>query len=91
MTIVAVYLVIINILTFCVYGADKSAAKRHRQRIPNRVLLGMAAIGGSVGALAGMYVFRHKTQTWYYTFTVPVMLILHIIVLVFLYKGGLNA
>ena len=74
----AVYIALINILTFFVYGLDKSAAVKQKQRIPNRVLLGLAAIGGSAGALAGMYTFRHKTQKKYYTITVPLMLTMQI-------------
>ena len=73
-----VYLVIINIAAFCLYGIDKSAAIKQKQRIPNKVLLGMAVIGGSVGALAGMYTFRHKTKKWYYTVTVPVIMMIQI-------------
>ena len=72
------YIVIVNIAAFCIYGMDKSAAIKQKQRIPNRVLLLIAAFGGSIGALAGMYTFRHKTKKWYYTITVPVMLILQI-------------
>lgn len=83
----AIYIALINILTFFVYGLDKSAAVKQKQRIPNRVLLGLAAIGGSVGALAGMYTFRHKTQKKYYTITVPLLLILQIAAAVMLLSG----
>lgn len=72
------YIVIVNIVAFCLYGIDKNAAIRQKQRIPNRVLLLMAVIGGSLGALAGMYTFRHKTQKWYYTVTVPLLLVIQI-------------
>ncbi len=72
------YIIIVNILSFCLYGIDKSAAIKQKQRIPNRVLLLMAIIGGSLGALAGMYTFRHKTKKWYYTITVPVLLVIQI-------------
>lgn len=83
----AVYIALINILTFFVYGLDKSAAVKQKQRIPNRVLLGLAAIGGSAGALAGMYTFRHKTQKKYYTITVPLLLILQIAASIMLLSG----
>ena len=73
------YIIIVNILAFCLYGIDKSAAIKQKQRIPNRVLLLMAVIGGSLGALAGMYIFRHKTKKWYYTITVPVLLMIQIV------------
>ena len=87
----AVYIAFINILTFCVYGLDKSAAVKQKQRVPNRVLLGLAAIGGSIGALAGMYTFRHKTQKKYYTITVPLLLILQIAAAVLLLSGCSSA
>ena len=87
----AVYLAFINILTFIMYGLDKSAAVKQKQRIPNRVLLGLAAIGGSAGALAGMYTFRHKTQKKYYTITVPLLLILQIAAAVMLLSGCSSA
>ena len=87
----AVYIAIINILTFIVYGLDKSAAVKQKQRIPNRVLLGLAAIGGSAGALAGMYTFRHKTQKKYYTITVPLMLTMQIAAAVLLLSGCSSA
>ena len=72
------YIVIVNILAFCLYGIDKSAAIRQKQRIPNRVLLLTAVFGGSLGSLVGMYTFRHKTKKWYYTLIVPVILMLQI-------------
>lgn len=88
MKALAAYLVLVNIAAFCMYGIDKSAAVKQKQRIPNKVLLGMALIGGSIGALAGMYTFRHKTKKWYYTVTVPVILLLQIAIAVLLIKGG---
>ena len=87
MKAIAVYLIVINVAAFCMYGIDKSAAIRHKQRIPNRVLIGMAVIGGSAGALAGMYTFRHKTQKKYYTITIPVVLIIQIVLAVLLNYG----
>lgn len=78
------YIIIVNILAFCLYGVDKSAAIRQKKRIPNRVLLLMAAFGGSLGALTGMYTFRHKTKKWYYTITVPVLLVIQIVAAVLL-------
>ena len=72
------YIIIVNIAAFCLYGIDKSAAIKQKQRIPNRVLLLIAVFGGSLGALAGMYTFRHKTKKWYYTITVPVLLVIQI-------------
>ncbi len=87
MKYIVAYIVIVNIVAFCLYGIDKSAAIKQKQRIPNRVLLLTAAFGGSLGALAGMYTFRHKTKKWYYTVTVPVLLILQIAAAVFLFSS----
>ena len=72
------YIVIVNILAFSLFGIDKSAAIQQKQRIPNRVLLLTAVFGGSLGSLVGMYTFRHKTKKWYYTITVPALLIIQI-------------
>lgn len=83
---VVIYLVIVNVAAFCMYGMDKSAAIKQKQRVPNKVLLGIAVIGGSVGALAGMYTFRHKTKKWYYTVTVPAILLIQIVAVVLLLR-----
>ena len=87
MKYIVAYIVIVNIAAFCLYGIDKSAAIKQKQRIPNRVLLLSAVIGGSLGALAGMYTFRHKTKKWYYTVTVPVVLMIQITAAVLLLRG----
>lgn len=84
MKYIVAYIVIVNIVAFCMYGIDKSAAIKQKQRIPNRVLLLIAVFGGSLGALAGMYTFRHKTKKWYYTVTVPALLLIQIAAAVFL-------
>ncbi|MGO5053138.1 DUF1294 domain-containing protein [Lachnospiraceae bacterium LCP25S3_G4] len=68
------YLIVVNILAFILYGLDKSRAKRHRWRIPERTLLGIAALGGSLGAYAGMSCFRHKTKHTKFSVGIPVMI-----------------
>lgn len=78
------YLVVINIFTFFVYGVDKIKAKYDRWRISERTLLLLALIGGFVGAFAGMQVFRHKTQHRKFTIGVPIIAILWIVVGVYL-------
>ena len=79
-------LIIINIITFFVYGLDKLKAVNHWWRIPEWVLLGLAAAGGSVGAYFGMMVFRHKTLKSLFRFGVPVILLVHVIVAVYMWK-----
>ena len=77
-------LIIINIITFFAYGLDKLKAVNHWWRIPEWVLLGLATAGGSVGAYLGMLVFRHKTLKPLFRFGVPVMIIVHAIVAIYI-------
>ncbi len=56
------YLAAINLIAFLTFGADKRSAAAEARRVPERTLLGLAAIGGSLGAIAGQQVFRHKTR-----------------------------
>ena len=79
-TVLLIYLEGVNLLTLVVYGLDKHRARVHRERIPEAALLGLAAIGGAVGALAGMFLFRHKIRKRKFTVGVPVILALEILV-----------
>lgn len=73
------YLIGINVLTFLVYGADKWKARRSKWRIPEDTLIWMAIVGGSVGALLGMYLFRHKTQHKKFKIGVPLILLVQLV------------
>lgn len=84
MRIVLCYLLIINILTIVIYGIDKWKSKRNYWRIPESVLLLLALVGGSVGALLGMALWRHKTQHAKFKYGVPLILLLQVAVVVFL-------
>lgn len=78
--IVLIYLVIINIAAFILYGIDKHRARNHQWRISEASLICAAVLGGSVGALLGMFVFRHKTKHLKFLIGVPLILILQIAV-----------
>ena len=78
---IVIYLIVINMLTFCVYGIDKRKAIRKQWRVPERTLLFLAVIGGSIGALAGMQVFRHKTRHLNFKLGVPGILVVQVIIL----------
>lgn len=78
---IVIYLSVINMLTFCVYGIDKRKAIRKQWRVPERTLLFLAVIGGSIGALAGMQVFRHKTRHLKFKLGVPGILVVQVIIL----------
>lgn len=72
------YLTIINAVGFAFMLVDKRRARQKRWRIPEATLMGIAAIGGSVGSLLGMYLFRHKTKHPKFTVGIPVILLLQI-------------
>ena len=58
----AIFLGVLNLATFAIFGFDKAAAADKRPRVPERTLLALAALGGSPGALLARPVFRHKTR-----------------------------
>ena len=68
-------MVIVNLIAFVAMGVDKRCARRHQWRIRERTLLLLAALGGSLGAWAGMAVFRHKTRHNRFRFGVPALLL----------------
>lgn len=73
------YIVIINIIAFIMYGRDKRKAIQGAFRTPERVLIGVAIIGGSVGAYAGMHMFHHKTKHAKFFIGVPLIIIVQAI------------
>ena len=73
------YLLVINIFTFLLYGADKYKARRGEWRIKEAVLLGLAALGGSPAAWIAMYFFHHKTKKPKFYIGVPVFLMIHVL------------
>ena len=79
--IVLIYLVVINLVTFFVYGIDKWKAKRAKWRIEESTLLWWAAAGGSIGALLGMKAWHHKTQHRKFTWGLPAILIAQLAIL----------
>ena len=81
--IILIYLAIINVATFLTFGLDKWKAKKSKIRIREASLLGLAALGGSLGALLGMRVWRHKTLHKKFQIGVPVILIIQILILAY--------
>ncbi|MBP5526774.1 MAG: DUF1294 domain-containing protein [Paludibacteraceae bacterium] len=75
MNILYIYLAIINVVAFAAYGLDKWKAQKSKWRTPESTLILFAAIGGALGAYAGMKCFRHKTQHKKFTILVPLFLI----------------
>lgn len=81
-----IYLVIVNVVSFIMYGVDKAKAKLNKWRIPEATLLGISFIGGSLGAFAGMQLFRHKTKHIKFKILAPLFIIFHVVILVVIYK-----
>ena len=66
------------VAAFAVYGADKRRAKQGRWRVPEKTLFLLAIVGGSVGALLGMWTFHHKTRHWYFRYGIPAILVVQL-------------
>jgi len=79
-----IYLVIINVVTFFVYGIDKWKAKKSLWRIREASLLTLAVLGGSVGAWLGMKVWHHKTQHKKFKYGVPAIIAVQLALLVYI-------
>ena len=80
------YLIVINILTFLLYGIDKWKAQKGKWRIPEETLIWLAIVGGSIGALIGMYLFRHKTKHRKFTMGIPAIILAQAVIVYFLLK-----
>lgn len=79
---IIIYLLIINIIAFLAMFIDKKKAEKDRWRIKESTLLTLALIGGSIGAIVGMYMFHHKTKKPRFFIGIPVMIVLQILLIV---------
>lgn len=82
---VSIYIILINLIAFVVFGIDKRKARKGQWRVPESTLFILALIGGSIGALLGMLAFRHKTKHRKFTIGIPLILALQIALLVTLW------
>ena len=90
MNIILGYLLAVNITSFLLYGIDKYKAKKGRWRISEATLLTMAAIGGSIGAWAGMRLWHHKTMHKKFKYGIPIIIILQVALAVYLHKNNID-
>ena len=74
MKVILIYLLIMNAAGFLVMTIDKLYARKNMWRIPERTLMGLAAVGGSIGVLTAMYTVRHKTKHMKFVIGVPAIL-----------------
>ena len=79
--IAIIYLVIINVVTFLMYGIDKWKARNSKWRIRETALLGLAVLGGSIGAWIGMIVWHHKTRHKKFRYGVPAIIIIQLAII----------
>lgn len=80
------YLLVVNTLTFLLYGIDKYKAKKARWRISEATLLMMAVIGGSIGAWAGMRLWHHKTMHKKFKYGIPLIILLQVALAFYLHN-----
>ena len=80
-----IYLAVINVVTFFMYGVDKWKAKKSKWRIREAALLGLAMLGGSIGAWLGMKVWHHKTQHKKFKYGVPAIIIIQLILIGYIF------
>jgi uncharacterized membrane protein YsdA (DUF1294 family) len=90
MKMLYIYLILVNAVAFFLMLADKQKAKKKKWRIPEATLIGSAIIGGSIGALAGMYTFRHKTKHPKFIVGIPVILVLQVAAAILIAKFVMN-
>ena len=84
MTFALIYLAVINVVTFFLYGIDKLKAKRSKWRISEATLLWLSVLGGSLGAWLGMKAWHHKTQHAKFKYGLPLILFLQLAFAIFL-------
>ena len=81
---IIIYFIIINLFTFFLMWLDKRKAKKGKWRIPENTLLLFVLLGGGIGGIAGIYIFRHKTQKAKFVIGFPVILICEILLIILL-------
>jgi len=86
-TLLVIYLLMVNIVGFAMMGIDKRKAIKGAWRIPEASLFLAAIIGGSIGSILGMELFRHKTKHWYFKYGMPAILILQLVVAYFVWTN----
>ncbi len=81
---IIIYLIVINLIAFFAMGIDKWKAKREAWRIPEATLLSLVLLGGGIGGIAGMYIFKHKTKKAKFFLGFPIILIAEIVAIVYI-------
>lgn len=82
--IIITYLLIMNLSGLLSMYIDKKKAIKNKWRIPEKTLFLIAIMGGSIGSVSGMHLFRHKTKHWYFKYGMPAILIIQVIIAILL-------
>jgi len=90
MKYIYIYIGIINMLTFFIFGIDKYKAKKDYSRVSEKGLFLLCFIGGGIGGFVGMYTFRHKTRKWYFNLLVPISIVVGVYGWYYIYKVLIN-
>lgn len=85
------YFIGINAIAFVIYGIDKLKAKKGKWRIPERTLLLLAIIGGSIGAWLGIKVWHHKTLHKKFKYGIPLIVIMQIAIVIYIFRENIQA
>ena len=85
-TLLAGYLLLVNLAGFLLMGLDKRRARRGAWRISEKALFLPAVLGGSLGSIVGMRTFRHKTKHWYFKYGMPAILVVQVLLFALLFK-----
>ena len=80
---IAIYILLVNLIAFAAMGLDKFKAQKGMWRTKEKTLFILAAVGGSIGAIAGMYTCRHKTKHNQFVYGMPMIFVVHIITIVY--------
>ena len=82
-----IYLIVMNLIGLAVMAMDKSKARHHAWRIPEKTLFLVSILGGSAGTWAGMYLFHHKTKHWYFVKGMPLIFFIHVVIACVIYRN----
>lgn len=85
------YLAVVNIIAYFITAWDKRRAVKDAWRISEKTLFTWALVGGSIGVFLAMKQFRHKTKKWYFKWGVPLLIVLQVVLLLWLYNYLFNA
>ncbi len=86
-SLLAAYLIIINILSLLMFGYDKLKAKKNGWRIPESRFFILGLLGGAVGIYTGMRIFRHKTKHMLFIVGIPLLVVLNLVIIYYLIRG----